>query len=303
MTSFDFNGIGTGWHIDIYADLYEVKKGSLIKEINERVEQYDKAYSRFRNDSIITKASQTAGTYQLPDDATRMFDVYADLYARTGGFLTPLVGDALVNAGYDAEYSLKQKGKPTPAHKWEDAIEFVQPLASQAPQSGVSDLHPSLIVKKPTWIDLGAAGKGYLVDIIGELLESHGYKAYLINAGGDIRHRGAEIIKIGLENPDDFSQAIGVYNLYNKSICGSAGNRRKWGDFTHIIDPTTGKSPKEIVAVWVVTDTALIADALTTCLFFVPASTLRGAYSFEYMIIYKDKSFEKSAGFEAEIFS
>ena len=110
------------------------------------------------------------------------------------------------------------------------------------------------------------------------------------------------MIRIGLEDPEDTKKVIGVGILGNGSICGSAGNRRKWGDFTHIINPRTLTSPTEIIAVWVMADTALLADAIATCLFFVPARVLVDAYKFEYVIVYSDRSFEKSANFQGEIF-
>ena len=109
-------------------------------------------------------------------------------------------------------------------------------------------------------------------------------------------------VRIGLEDPDDATTVIGVGIIKDASICGSAGNRRKWAGFTHIINPATLASPTEIIAVWVVADAALTADALATCLFFVPASKLSGAYKFEYFIMHSDRSFERSEDFQGEIF-
>ena len=68
------------------------------------------------------------------------------------------------------------------------------------------------------------------------------------------------------------------------------------------MNPKTLSYPKDIIAVWVVAEKAMVADALTTCLFFVPASTLAGAYDFEYMLVRSDHSTEKSDGFSAEVF-
>jgi thiamine biosynthesis lipoprotein ApbE len=54
--------------------------------------------------------------------------------------------------------------------------------------------------------------------------------------------------------------------------------------------------------VWVVADSTVVADALTTCLFFVDPETLFGLYNFEYLIVYKDFSIQKSDSFAAELF-
>ena len=287
MVRFDFKAIGTTWQIDIYSELTESAATNILSKIKTRIDIFDKAYSRFRDDSIVTKMSKDAGTFVLPSDAEPMFSIYHDLYIRTGGFFTPLVGKLLSDAGYDAQYSLQQKNKLAIPPTWDEALDYK---------------YPNLLVKKPVLMDFGAAGKGYLIDLVAEVLEVEGIHGYCIDAGGDILHKGDKPIRVGLEHPDNKDQVIGVYSLQGKAICGSAGNRRKWADFTHIMNPKTLSSPKDIIAVWVVAEKAMVADALTTCLFFVPASTLAGAYDFEYMLVRSDHSTEKSDGFSAEVF-
>jgi thiamine biosynthesis lipoprotein len=217
-----------------------------------------------------------------------MLSLYRDLYLRTDGLVTPLVGNLISDAGYDAQYSLKQKKKLEIPPAWDEAMDYQ---------------HPTLLIKKPVLLDFGAAGKGYLVDLVGKVLEENNINEYCIDAGGDILFKGGKPIRIGLEDPENTEKVIGVGILENGSICGSAGNRRKWGNFTHIINPKTLTSPTEIIAVWVMAETALLADALATCLFFVKAHTLADAYKFEYIIIYSDRSLEKSPNFQGEVFT
>lgn len=288
MTQFTFDGIGTKWVIDIYKKLSERKEGELLSKIKARVSVFDKAYSRFREDSLVTKMSRETGTFLLPEDAELIMKLYKDLYDLTGGLVTPLVGNLISDAGYDAKYSLKQKGEFAPVPAWDEVMEYIK---------------PHLHIKKPVILDFGAAGKGYLVDLVGKVLEENGVFEYCIDAGGDILHKGSVPIRIGLENPENIKEVVGVYTLQNGSICGSAGNRRVWGNFTHIFNPKTLKSQKSILAVWVVAKTAIVADALATCLFFVPASTLTKSYDFEYLLIHNDRSVEKSANFSDEIFT
>ncbi len=217
-----------------------------------------------------------------------MLSLYYELYTRTNGLFTPLVGGLLSDAGYDAKYSLQPNAVLQSPPTWDEALEYH---------------HPKLLVKKPVLLDFGAAGKGYIIDLIGELLEAEGIHAYCIDAGGDILHKNTASIRIGLENPHNVDQIIGVCTLGNGSICGSAGNRRAWGDFHHIMNPKTLTSPTEIIAVWVTAASTMLADALTTCLFFVPADTLTVAYSFEYVIVKNDFSIEKSPNFPGEFFT
>jgi FAD:protein FMN transferase len=292
MARIDFKGIGTAWAIDIYDLVTAERLASLKQRILTRIDEFDKAYSRFRADSIVTAIASKAGDYPFPGDARKLFSVYRDLYSLTDGYFTPLVGQLLVDAGYDAHYSLKPKAVLSIPPKWDEVMECI---------IGADAVSPILQIRKPVQLDFGAAGKGYIIDLIGALIEADGIASYCINAGGDILYKGTKPIRIGLENPTDTDQIIGICHLHDGSICGSAGNRRRWGDFTHIMDPKALSSPVNILAIWVVADSALIADALTTCLFFVRPEALTPAYRFEYVILYPDHSFEKSSGFPGEL--
>ena len=288
-SKLEFKAIGTSWEIDIYDSLESKDEAVLLQKIMVRIAEFDLAYSRFREDSLVTKMSQEEGEYTLPDDADKMISLYRRVYEATNGLVTPLIGQVLVDAGYDANYSLVEKPMSNPK-SWDDILEWQNPM---------------LVLKEPALLDFGAGGKGYLVDIISEILEEEGIQNYGVDGSGDMRHRktNGEPLRVGLENPANATEVIGVALLGNESLCGSAGNRRKWGDFHHIINPETLSSPKEIEAVWVVASTTLLADLLTTGLFFVPPETLLKHFEFEYLIVYSDFSVGKSDGFKAELFT
>jgi FAD:protein FMN transferase len=274
--------------IDIFTDISAEKEIVLLQKVQERIGTFDKAYSRFRPDSLVTEISQKVGVYVLPDDAEKMMTLYRELFLLTKGLLTPLIGQVMVDSGYDAEYSLKQKRKLQRPPHWDEAIEYA---------------HPSLTVKQPILLDFGAAGKGYLIDLVAEVILENNITDFCIDAGGDIL--SMRLMKIGLEDPEDFSKVIGVCNLVNKSLCASSGSRRKWSglgqDFHHIINPDTLVSPRDILATWVVADTTLLSDALATSLFFVAPESL-SQYLFEYVILYSDYSVALSDNFPGEIY-
>ncbi len=285
---FSFEAIGTVWTLDILDQVSETDLKELQKNIHERIEEFDLAYSRFREDSLITQMSKQSGVYTLPEDAPPLFDLYKKLYELSGGKFTPLIGSTLEQTGYDANYSLEpaEVSRPRP---WEEVIKID---------------YPRLEILQPSVIDVGAAGKGYLVDIVSELIAARGIKNFCVDAGGDIvqRSESGEVLEVALENPNDTTQAIGVARIANQSLCGSAGNRRKWGDYTHIINPETLKSPEHIAAVWVVAKTGLLADGLATALYFCEPSVLESGFLFEYLIMYTDSSVAKSENFPADLF-
>lgn len=289
MIKFEFEAIGTHWSIDIKEDLSKDREVSLLKNIKDRIDTFDKYYSRFRPDSLVTRMSKESGFFEMPEDFEKMFYLYKKAYEVTSGLLTPLIGQVLVDSGYDANYSLIKKSVLPKVRLWEEVMEWN---------------NPKLTLKEPVLLDFGACGKGYLVDIVSELIESDGIKSYCVDAGGDMRHRSSneESLKVGLEHPEDFESVIGVIQLKNKSLCGSAGNRRAWADMHHIINPETNTSPKNILAIWTIAGDTITADILTTCLFFVSTEKLKNYFNFEYLILNSDYTIEKSEGFTASVF-
>ena len=284
-----FEAIGTHWQIDIYQKITDDKKSVIFDIIKNRIEEFEKTYSRFREDSLFYEISQKEGDYKFPDDAKELFDLYQKLYDITGGLVTPLIGNLLSDIGYDREYTFEKKN-----------ISKVKSI-----DEVYNYKYPNLIVKEKTILDFGGIGKGYIIDIVGKILEDNNINSYCVDAGGDIRYRTEieESLNIGLENPIDMTQVLGVYKLKNRSICGSSGSRRSWGDYNHIVNPETLSSPREILAVWAIADKTVVADAMTTCLFFTSPQILSRHFDFEYAIVYKDFSLEYSKNFEGEFFT
>lgn len=279
-----FSALGTEWSIETARPLPR----DLMVQIETRIEAFDTTYSRFRSDSHVARLAKSGGTEQFPDDLAPLMRLYQSLYELTEGAVTPLIGDALVAAGYDAQYSLRPGGQvDTP--RWEAVLAW----------------HDSeLTVRQPVTLDFGAAGKGYLVDIVAELLEQAGIKEYVVDASGDLRHRGVSSDRVGLEHPDDATRVIGVVEVANRSLCASATNRRAWGPgLHHVFDPRTQSPVRDVAATWVMADTALVADGLATALFFVPPDRLVATYAFEYVRLHSDGSLDYSANFSGELFT
>ena len=268
-TSFHFDAIGTRWQIDIPQETSSQIRTLLINEITELIQDFDKTYSRFRSDSLVTRMAKEAGTYLLPDNAVELLSLYEKLFQLTDHAFTPLIGQVLVDAGYDATYSLVV-GKLQNPPLWEDVIEYT---------------YPNIFLKQPALLDFGAAGKGYLIDLVVQVLEKHKITFFCVEAGGDMFFYNTHNAKlrVGLEHPDSPSQVIGVASIYNQSICASAGNRRQWKEFHHIVNPHTLSSPRNIKATWVVADTAILADGLATCLFFVFSKTITNSIQFSVL--------------------
>lgn len=284
-----FEAIGTKWVIDIDSVLSSQERKKIGSNIKKRIGEFEQTFSRFIPESFIVKTGNTPGTYTLPPQAKKLFDMYESVYKITNGAFTPLVGSTLSQAGYDSHYTFTKSSYLKKPLSWEEALEYN---------------FPTLVIRQPVTFDFGAAGKGYLIDIIADYLKQSGFVSFTIDGGQDIVHfnKTNSPIRVGLEHPGNPEQVIGMVNIGNESICGSSGNRRKWGEFHHIINPHTLRSPKDIIATWVIAENGLLADALSTCLFFSSPKVFK-KYSFDYVILYKDFSVDHSTSFKGELFT
>ncbi|HEV7950949.1 MAG TPA: FAD:protein FMN transferase [Glaciihabitans sp.] len=282
---FCFDAIGAPWRIDSPDPL----PTAVREAIAQRIDSFDRTYSRFREDSLVSKIGRGSGRWNFPADATDLFGLYQTLYTLTGGALSPLVGERLENLGYDRAYSLTPAANSVRVPSWDDAFAW----------DG-----EALTTIRPVLLDVGAAGKGYLVDIVAGILEGAGIDQYIVDASGDIVHRGDEPMRIALEHPGNPQRAIGVYELQNAALCASASNRRAWGNgLHHIIDAITGEPTSRVSATWAIAPTGLIADGLSTALFFVGAGALTPSFDFQYVRLFTTGAAEYSRNLTGEMFT
>jgi thiamine biosynthesis lipoprotein len=279
-----FEAIGTGWQLDTAEPI----SPHLREEIDARIEVFDRTWSRFRDDSLVARIAATPGHWVFPPDGAALFDLYRRLYEATDGAVSPLVGAALETLGYDRGYTLRPTGPARPVPAWDDAVSW----------DG-----EALDTIRPVSLDVGAAGKGYLVDIVGALLAGAGHEEFIVDGSGDIRCWGAEPIRVALEHPGDATKAIGVVNVTGAAICSSATNRRRWGDgLHHVIDVTTGLPTGHVIATWVIAPTALEADGISTALFFSDPARLAEKFDFTYVRMLATGAVEYSPNLDGELF-
>ena len=103
-----FDAIGTRWRVDSAGPV----PAAVRRRVAERVEAYDRAFSRFRADSLVSAHARTGGSVRYPDEVAPLLDLYARLTALTGNRVSPLVGASLERLGYGAGYSLRPAGAP-----------------------------------------------------------------------------------------------------------------------------------------------------------------------------------------------
>jgi thiamine biosynthesis lipoprotein len=268
---YEFEAIGTKWVIDTKTQLADSEKSAIARYI----ESFDRAYSRFRDDSLVHALAESPGaSFTFPPNVTDILDIYDTLNELSEGKINPLAGGSLEALGYDAQYSLRAS----------------RPLPAPNCRTTLVRNDTSLSINAPAVLDIGAIGKGYLVDALAAIVAKT-HKSFVVDGSGDIAVCGDNMQRIGLEHPSDPSKAIGVVTVQNASLCGSGIGKRTWGKgLHHIIDATTGlPTTSTIIATWAIAPNTVLADALTTGLFFIGPAQLREKFgNFDYVIMHND---------------
>ena len=279
-----FDAIGTAWQIETTVPLGPDARAA----VTDVIETFDREWSRFRPDSIVTALAGAATTVPVPPDAVAMLDAFVQLDRATQGAVNPLVGASLEARGYGADYALVDRGARPAPPDWRARLTWTA---------------EALSVTEPALIDVGALGKGRLVDRVLTALAPFAIGDVVVDASGDLVVRGAAQ-RIGLEHPYDPRRAIGVVELTDAALCASATNRRAWGDgLHHVLDARTGEPVRTIAATWAIAPTAMHADAISTALFFDGGPELAHEWGVEWVRMTTDGRVEWSPGSTAELFT
>jgi FAD:protein FMN transferase len=287
--AYRFRAIGTNWEIDTEQPL----SVELRQRICSLTEDFDRVWSRFRADSVVTRVAQSedGGRFEFPARDIALFELYDKLAAATGGGVDPLVGRDLELLGYDARYSLHQDPGTIAALGTGD--------------SWLRDIRRDgtwITTDRPVVIDVGAAGKGHLVDLIASMLAEAGFDRFLVDGSGDMRHRGPEAVRVGLEHPRAPGRVIGTVPLRDAALCASATTKRTWGGgLHHVLDGRIRRPVWDVVATWAIAGDAATADGLATALFVSEPTHLRD-FEFSWVRMLTDGRVQWSNDFAGELF-
>lgn len=246
MTSdWRFDAIGTAWTVGTPDPIAQATRDAIA----DRIELFDRTWSRFRDDSLVLRLRQESAV-DLGPDAAPILAIYDRLHALTDGAMSPLVGGALEHLGYGGGYRLTPAGEALRMPSWSDC----------------SLTGSVLTVPSPVVLDIGAVGKGYLAQSVADLIDG----PCVVDASGDIVNRSGRALSVALEHPHDPEMAIAVVEVPDgHAICGSAVNRRAWGaDLHHVLDARSGEPTRRVVAGWAGGPDAAWADGVATAAFF-----------------------------------
>ena len=136
------------------------------------------------------------------------------------------------------------------------------------------------LARRGAAVTLNGIAQGYATDRVVERLREAGLSTTLVNIG-EIRAIGARPEgtpwRVGLADPERPGALTETVDLVDRAVATSAGAGFRFdskGRFTHLFDPTTGRSPSRYSTVSVMAPTATEADALSTAFSLMPLSRI-----------------------------
>lgn len=234
---------------------------AIVRDLMERV---DRAVSRFRGDSELSRVNEHAGVLVPVSALTlRLVDVALAAARRTRGAVDPTVGAALLGLGYDSDISLvrgreaARTDAPAPPVTWHSVV-VDRTLGRVGLPAGVR-------------LDLGATAKAWTADQAARRIATRYGGAVLVGLGGDLAAAGrpgrewrvdvaeteasTERVRIGLAHG-----GLATSSILGRAWTGADGEVRH-----HVVDPRTGGSAFDrwrTATVWA--PTALAANVAST---------------------------------------
>lgn len=122
-------------------------------------------------------------------------------------------------------------------------------------------------------LNLNAVAKGWIVDRALAAITDRfdDIDNLLVNAGGDLSHRGSGTARVGIENPQrpyDNEPPLTVIEISNEAVATSGATRRGFRvgarRIGHVLDPRSGQPAERSTSVSVVAPSAMVADVVAT---------------------------------------
>ena len=244
--------------IEVRDSSYERRREAITSAF-EAIERAIMLFDRYNANSILALLNEQGKITSPPQEFISLITLSKQLAHETKHLFNPTVQPLV-------DYFLQSN--TFDSKKYKEARALVHTMDSvHIESSSITLEHEGM------GITLDGIAKGYIIDIASIALSRHGIAHYMINAGGDIAVKGEQsegiAWTIGIQSPYHTERVIQSVALKQGAIATSGGYERYNKDhsqYTHLINPYTGKSPHRVRSVSVIAPQAVLADALATAL-------------------------------------
>jgi FAD:protein FMN transferase len=214
-------------------------------QVRQELEKIDRACSRFREDSDLSRANAAAGrAVQVSELLVQAIELGLAAARLTEGTVDPTLGAAMQLAGYDRDWQ-----ELTPPHG-EPPARAITIRAVPAWQTLELDPeHNTVRVPPGAALDLGATAKAWAADRAAERAARATSCGVLVCLGGDVATAGPpprdgwsiHVTDDHRSSPDAPGQTVVIHS---GGLATSSMTVRRWSHARHtahhLIDPTTG---------------------------------------------------------------
>jgi thiamine biosynthesis lipoprotein len=267
------SALGAQVSIDIFhPDQTEADR--LVQLCLQSVRRIDQQFSLYRTESAICTLNRT-GVLVAPDaDMVSLLKAALFFSDLTDGAFDPTVQPLWQL--YAEHFS---SGLPDPTGPPQEKL--AEALAKVGRDGLLVSADRIALTRRNAGITLNGIAQGYATDCVVDMLRNAGLSTTLVNMG-EIRAIGARPDgapwRVGLADPDEPGAVAETIDLVDRAVATTAGAGFRFdaaGQFTHLFDPATGRSPAMYRTVSVIAPTATEADALSTAFSLMPASRIR----------------------------
>lgn len=248
---------------------------TLEPQLRTRLEQLEARWSRFLDDSEVSRANAAGGAATaVSDDTVLLVQRALSASRRTAGWFDPTLLHELEAAGYDRPFvdlptngigdlvitiDRRADGDQVKVHNWNAASRAI----------GVDASARTITVPPHIGFDPGGIGKGLAADLVAKQASDAGAAAVLVDLGGDIVTAGQAPPngwRVNIEDPFDRSRSTCSISVPWGAIATSSRANRRWvgadGEAHHLIDPATkAPSSSDVAACTVVAGECWLAEA------------------------------------------
>lgn len=258
--------MGTTYAVTL-VDVEERRVKALEREVAKKLVEINQIFSTYIPDSELNRLNDQPPGEPL-EVSTELFQVLrmsADIFRKSAGAFDPTVMPLVNMWGFGPADRRGEAPAPEAVTQVLDLIGFDALILDETSRTATRT--------RDITIDLSAIAKGYGVDLLAELLESHGLENYMIEIGGELRVRGQNAYggdwRIAIEDASGASVAATIIALTDRGIATS-GDYRNYFEldgkrFSHTIDPRSGYPiDHDLAAVTVIAANAALADSWAT---------------------------------------
>ncbi len=257
---FSFKAMGSFCEIQLF-DESPVRAKNIAKQLIDEVARLEKKYSRFREDSLLSRINSSAGNkagLAIDEETQSLFNHALNCFEQSDGLFD--ITSGALNQLWDFKKAL------VPSQEKIDAARAHVGLHKVSCQ----DSH----IRLPRYmqIDFGGIVKEYAADSAASLARSLDVEHGLVNLGGDFSVIGAQPENtpwtIGISSPESKNDIMAKIDLINGGLASSGDYERffmhEGHRYSHILNPLTGWPASGLRAVSIAANLCSVAGSVAT---------------------------------------